>query len=212
MFTLKRDRLPTAATALKGRDEPIVISGKHYVLDASMLAPHPEGSEQLIVGIGCFWGAEKRFWLVDGVITTAVGYSAGITHNPSYDEVCSGNTGHNEVVSIVYDPGQVSTEALLKVFWESHNPTQGMRQGNDRGTQYRSGIYYTNETQRQLAEESKQRYQQALSEHAGKEVVITTEILPASTFYYAEEYHQQYLSKNPSGYCGLGGLGVALSD
>jgi peptide-methionine (S)-S-oxide reductase len=135
MFTLKRDRLPTAETALKGRDEPIVISGKHYVLEASMLAPYPEGSEQLLVGIGCFWGAEKCFWLVDGVITTAVGYSAGITHNPSYDEVCSGNTAHNEVVLIVYDPSQVSTEDLLKVFWESHNPTQGMRQGNDRGTQ-----------------------------------------------------------------------------
>lgn len=210
MFRFKRDQLPTADTALKGRDAPMQISGKHYVLGTSMLPPFSDGCEQLIVGLGCFWGAEKRFWGLDGVVTTAVGYSAGITPNPTYDEVCSGNTGHNEVVLIVYNPERVSTEALLKVFWESHNPTQGMRQGNDMGTQYRSGIYCLSEEQQRLAELSKSQYQEDLQSRGMMET-ITTEVIPATEFYFAEEYHQQYLAKNPAGYCGLGGVGVSFS-
>lgn len=209
MFTFKKDRLPTRDTALKGRDESIEISGIHHVLGSSMTAPYPKGSEQLIVGLGCFWGAEKCFWQLDGVLSTAVGYCAGMTPNPHYDEVCSGHTGHNEVVHISYDPNKITTAALLKTFWESHNPSQGMRQGNDRGTQYRSGIYYTNDEQQKLAEETLKQYQAALDLHR-EGMLITTEILPATTFYFAEEYHQQYLSKNPRGYCGLGGVGVSL--
>ena len=209
MFSFKKDQLPTAETALKGRATPMAISGTHYVLQTSMQAPYPDDTEQLIVGLGCFWGAEKRFWELEGVYTTAVGYCAGFTPNPGYEEVCSGNTGHNEAVLVVYQPRVISVEALLKVFWESHNPTQGMRQGNDRGTQYRSGIYYTSETQRALAEASKIQYQKDLAVHG--DMMITTEIIAAPTFYFAEEYHQQYLAKNPNGYCGLGGLGVPLT-
>ena len=207
MFTFKKDQLPTAETALEGRNEPLQISGKHYVLGTSMLPPYPKDTEQLVVGLGCFWGAEKRFWAVEGVVATAVGYSAGITPNPHYDEVCSGMTGHNEVVLIVYRPSEATTEQLLKIFWEAHNPTQGMRQGNDRGTQYRSGIYYYSDEQKQYADASKQQYQAAIAAQ-GSDLSITTEIVPATAFYFAEEYHQQYLAKNPNGYCGLGGLGV----
>lgn len=211
MFTFKKDQLPTADTALAGRDTPIVISSPHALLQTSMSPPYPAGAEQLIVGLGCFWGAEKRFWGLDGIVTTAVGYSAGHTPNPTYQEVCSGMTGHNEVVLVVYMPDQISINALLRVFWESHNPTQGMRQGNDRGTQYRSGIYYFTDEQKTAAEMTREQYQAALKNQLGKEGLITTEIAPATHFYFAEEYHQQYLAKNPNGYCGLGGLGVCLS-
>jgi peptide-methionine (S)-S-oxide reductase len=182
------------------------VAARHFVLDAPLDDPFPEGTRKAMFGLGCFWGAERKFWQLEGVYTTAVGYAAGYTPNPTYEEVCSGLTGHNEVVLVVYDPARVSYEELLKVFWESHDPTQGMRQGNDRGTQYRSGIYAFDEEQRRVAEASMQRYQRALAE-AGHGA-ITTEILPAPPFYYAEDYHQQYLAKNPGGYCGLGGTGV----
>ena len=186
--------MPTAEKALPGRDKPMAITNRHFVLDSPLQPPYPQGSQRLIVGMGCFWGAEKRFWPLPGVITTAVGYSGGYTANPTYEEVCSGHTGHNEVVLIVYDPLHISCKALLTIFWESHNPTQGMRQGNDLGTQYRSGIYFTTAEQAQLARQTQQDYQQAietaLGQTAGK---ITTEIVPASVFYFAEDYHQQYL-------------------
>ena len=202
-------RLPTADEALPGRDTPIATSQTtHSVLGTPLHGPFPEQMQTLIVGLGCFWGAERRFWQVPGVYSTAVGYAGGLTPNPTYEEVCSGMTGHNEVVLVVFDPDAVSLQQLLKVFWESHNPTQGMRQGNDQGTQYRSGIYVSDMAQRALAEASKANYADALQQ-AGLEE-ITTEILPAPTFYYAEDYHQQYLAKNPGGYCGLGGTGVCL--
>lgn len=201
--------MPTAETALKGRDEPINISGVHYVNKSQMVPPYPENSETLVVGLGCFWGAERKFWSLEGVITTAVGYSAGFTSNPSYEEVCSGKTGHNEVVLIVYDPAKISIDTLLKTFWEAHNPTQGMQQGNDVGTQYRSGIYYYSDIQKIAAEKSLQQYQ-SLIQQQHPQTEITTEILPAGEFYFAEEYHQQYLAKNPNGYCGLGGLGICM--
>jgi len=201
--------MPTAAQALRGRSQPLAVNDQHAVKGVSIKPPFPADYEQVLFGLGCFWGAERRFWQQPGVYTTAVGYSAGFTPNPHYEEVCTGLTGHNEVVLVVYDPQIISFEQLLKVFWESHNPTQGMRQGNDRGTQYRSGIYCFNDAQRQLAESTKAVYQQALeAKHLG---TITTEILPASEFYYAETYHQQYLHKNPNGYCGLGGTGVCLA-
>lgn len=212
MFSFTKDQLPTADTALPGRDTAIVIDQSHAVLQSSIMPPYPTGTEQLIVGMGCFWGAEKRFWSLDGVIITAVGYSAGFTPNPTYEEVCSGKTGHNEVVLIVYQPEKCSFSTLLRTFWEAHNPTQGMRQGNDRGTQYRSGIYYFTEEQRVLAEQSKVQFQQCLADQMGEKTVITTEIKPRSAFYFAEAYHQQYLAKNPNGYCGLGGLGVAFPE
>lgn len=202
----KKGQMPTEAEALPGRTQPLTLGNRHHVLGRPVLPPHPSGSDIILFGMGCFWGAEKRFWSIPGVITTAVGYSAGYTPNPTYEEVCSGQTGHNEVVKVVYDPAVVSLETLLKQFWESHNPTQGMRQGNDQGTQYRSGIYYTSEQQRVTVEKSKLHFQQALQKAGRGE--ITTEVLPAKPFYYAEDYHQQYLSKNPSGYCGLGGTGV----
>ncbi|MGS2716583.1 peptide-methionine (S)-S-oxide reductase MsrA [Eionea flava] len=211
MFSFTKDQMPTVDTALAGRDTPIIIERPHAVLNTRVMPPYPKGAEQLVVGLGCFWGAEKCFWGLDGVVTTAVGYSAGFTPNPSYEEVCSGKTGHNEVVLVVYHPQQLSMDTLLRTFWESHNPTQGMRQGNDRGTQYRSGIYYSTEEQRHLAEQSKQQYQQRLADEMGEEFIITTEVKPQSTFYFAEDYHQQYLVKNPNGYCGLGGLGIELS-
>lgn len=210
MFRFKKNQLPTADTALKGRATPLEITAPHTVLGSSLTPPYPDGTEQLIVGLGCFWGAEKCFWNLEGIVTTAVGYSAGYTPNPTYEEVCSGMTGHNEVVLVVYQPEKISVEALLKTFWEAHNPTQGMRQGNDQGTQYRSGIYYFTDEQQQLAENTKHRYQAALEQQKGGGMEITTEIIPASTFYFAEAYHQQYLAKNPNGYCGLGGLGVCL--
>ena len=205
----KKSELPRPEEALPGRSTPMPVPEKHFVNGHPLKPPFPEGLEQVIVGLGCFWGAERKFWQEPGVYVTAVGYAAGHPPNPLYQEVCTGMTGHNEVVLVVYDPAQVSFERLLQVFWESHNPTQGMRQGNDTGTQYRSGIYYTNDRQRELAEASRDAYQAALQE-AGFGI-ITTEILAAPVFYYAEDYHQQYLAKNPNGYCGLGGTGVTCA-
>lgn len=201
-------RLPTAEEALPGRDTPIPTSEIHTVLGTPIKPPFPDGMQQIIVGMGCFWGVERLFWQIDGVYTTAAGYAGGVTPNPTYEEVCSGLTGHNEVVLVVFDPQRVALEDLLKVFWEGHDPTQGMRQGNDAGTQYRSGIYFTDETHRKAAEASLERFSQAL-ESAGRSG-ITTEIVPAQSFYYAESYHQQYLDKNPGGYCGIGGIGVCM--
>lgn len=202
----KKDTLPTAQEALPGRDKKMNVPEKHYV-NGNKLQDFPEGMELAMFGLGCFWGAERKFWQTEGVYSTAVGYAAGITPNPTYREVCSGMTGHNEVVLVAFDPNVVSYEELLKVFWESHNPTQGMRQGNDTGTQYRSGIYTYSDAQMAAAEASKEMYQEALKKAGHGE--ITTEILPAPEFYYAEEYHQQYLAKNPGGYCGLGGTNVS---
>ncbi|MFM7447541.1 MAG: peptide-methionine (S)-S-oxide reductase MsrA [Leptolyngbyaceae cyanobacterium] len=203
----KKLTLPSPAEALPGRDTPMPMSDRHFVNGHPLKPPYPEGMELALFGLGCFWGAERKFWQQAGVYTTAVGYAAGLTPNPTYKEVCSGMTGHNEVVRVVYDPAVISYEQLLKVFWESHNPTQGMRQGNDVGTQYRSGIYVYSEQQRKLAEASRQAFQQQLTAAGYGE--ITSEILDAPEFYYAEDYHQQYLAKNPGGYCGLGGTGVS---
>ncbi|HEY8566162.1 MAG TPA: peptide-methionine (S)-S-oxide reductase MsrA [Beijerinckiaceae bacterium] len=204
----KKLELPTAAEALPGRSAPIPTAERHFVNGRALKGPFPEGTEQAVFGLGCFWGAERKFWeLGDGVWITAAGYAAGSTPNPTYEEVCSGRTGHNEVVLVAFDPRSVSYDALLKTFWESHDPTQGMRQGNDVGTQYRSGIYVTSEAQRAAAEASKATYERALA--ARGLGPITTEILDLDRFYYAEGYHQQYLAKNPGGYCGLGGTGVA---
>ena len=199
--------IPTPEQALAGRSQKMQVAARHHVLDAPMTEPFVAGSNQAMFGLGCFWGAERKFWQVEGVHTTAVGYAAGHTPNPTYEEVCSGRTGHNEVVRVVFEPHQVTFEQLLKVFWENHNPTQGMRQGNDVGTQYRSGIYVFSDEQRQHAEQSRDRYQQRLRD-AGHGT-ITTEIVDAPPFYFAEDYHQQYLAKNPAGYCGLGGIGVS---
>jgi peptide-methionine (S)-S-oxide reductase len=209
MFTLKRKPLtmPLPGQALPGRERPIPTANTHFVNGAPLKGPYPQGSETALFGLGCFWGAERKFWQVPGVYFTAVGYAGGLTPNPTYEEVCSGMTGHNEAVLVVYDPKRVSYDQLLKVFWESHDPTQGMRQGNDVGTQYRSGIYYSSEEQRRTAEASKAAYEAALK--ARGLGPITTEILPAPEFYFAEDYHQQYLAKNPHGYCGLGGTGVS---
>lgn len=189
------------------RETVMNISGKHHVSGHNMLPPFPQGVEQIVLGMGCFWGAERKFWNLPGIYVTAVGYSAGHTINPSYEEVCTGLTGHNEVVLVAYDTSKITLNDVLVVFWESHNPTQGMRQGNDIGSQYRSGIYTYSSTQLELANASLQSYQQAISAQGFDS--ITTEVLPIATFYYAEEYHQQYLAKNPSGYCGLGGIGIA---
>ena len=202
----KKLTVPTPQEALPGRAEPMPVPSSHFVNGNPMQPPYPAGLEMAMFGLGCFWGAERKFWQQEGVFTTAVGYAAGSTPNPTYKEVCSGMTGHNEVVRVVFDPKVVSYEDLLKVFWESHEPTQGMRQGNDAGTQYRSGIYVYSESQKKLAKASRDNYQKALSAAGyGK---ITTEILDAPEFYYAEGYHQQYLAKNPGGYCGLGGTKV----
>ncbi len=206
----KKVAMPKPGEALPGRSEPIPVPEHHYVNGNSLQPPYPENMEMAMFGMGCFWGAERKFWQQNGVYITAVGYAAGYTPNPTYKEVCTGLTGHNEVVFVVYDPKLISYEQLLKVFWESHNPTQGMRQGNDVGTQYRSGIYVYSEQQRTLAEASRNAYQQALSQ-AGYEK-ITTEIIDAPEFYFAESYHQQYLAKNPNGYCGLGGTKVQLPE
>ncbi|MEL6787492.1 MAG: peptide-methionine (S)-S-oxide reductase MsrA [Cyanobacteria bacterium J06607_15] len=202
----KKASIPSPQEALPGRQQTMPVPDKHHVNGNPLQPPFPTGMEQAVFGLGCFWGAERKFWQQDGVYTTAVGYAAGHTPNPTYKEVCSGMTGHNEVVLVVFDPEKISYEELLKVFWESHNPTQGMRQGNDRGTQYRSGIYTYTPEQKKLAEASLEAYQQELSK-AGYDP-ITTEIIEAPEFYYAEDYHQQYLSKVPNGYCGLGGVGV----
>ncbi len=198
------------STALPGHTEAIPVNNRHFVNQHPLQPPFPQQMQQALFGMGCFWGAERAFWQHPGVYTTAVGYSAGITPNPTYQEVCSGQTGHNEVVLVVFDPQQTHYQDLLKLFWEKHNPTQGMRQGNDRGTQYRSGIYTFSEQQQELALASREHYQQRLNAHGYGE--ITTEILPAGPFYYAEDYHQQYLAKNPGGYCGLGGTGVAYQE
>ena len=201
-----KTKLPTADQALPGRDTTMPVRGTHAVSGCSTVGPW-EGMEIFQVGMGCFWGAERKFWTVPGVVSTAVGYASGLTPNPTYEEVCSGRTGHNEVVLVVFDPSRISFSELLGVFWDNHNPTQGMRQGNDVGTQYRSGIYVTSEAQRAAAEASRDAFQPKLSEAGFGD--ITTEILDASPFYYAEDYHQQYLHKNPGGYCGLGGTGVS---
>lgn len=203
----KKLRMPTPDQALPGRQSEMPVAERHYVLGTPLRGPFPEDTQQAVFGLGCFWGAERKFWELEGVYTTAVGYAAGHTPNPTYQEVCSGLTGHNEVVLVVYRPSQIDYDALLKVFWESHDPTQGMRQGNDVGTQYRSGIYYFGESQREAALASMERYAQALG--AAGYGNVSTEILAAPPFYYAEDYHQQYLAKNPAGYCGLGGTGVA---
>ena len=208
MFGFKKIAMPTAAQALPGRAHPIRTAATHFVNNHALKGPYPEGAQKAVFGLGCFWGAERKFWeLGDGVHVTAVGYAGGMTPNPTYEEVCSGRTGHNEVVLVVFDPKKISYEHLLKTFWESHNPTQGMRQGNDVGTQYRSGIYTFNAEQRNAAEASKAMYEQAIKGRGYG--AITTEIVDAPEFYFAEDYHQQYLAKNPAGYCGLGGTGVS---
>jgi peptide-methionine (S)-S-oxide reductase len=199
--------MPGPGEALPGRTTPMPVPERHYVSGQPLKPPFPAGFEEAVFGLGCFWGAERRFWQQPGVFVTAVGYAAGTTPNPTYEEVCSGLTGHAEVVRVIFDPARTSYGQLLKVFWESHDPTQGMRQGGDIGTQYRSGIYWTSDAQRVAAEASREAYQKAL-DAAGHRATITTEIRPAGEFYYAEEYHQQYLAKNPGGYCGLGGTGV----
>ncbi len=206
LFSTQKLRMPRPEEALPGRDDPMPVPDTHFVLGTGMLPPF-EGAELAMFGLGCFWGAEKQFWQAPGVVSTQVGYAAGITPNPTYREVCSGRTGHNEVVRVAFDPRRTSYAALLRVFWESHDPTQGMRQGNDVGTQYRSGIYVYDATQREAAGRSKEAYERALA--AAGHGPITTEILDAPPFYYAEDYHQQYLAKNPGGYCGLGGTGVS---
>ena len=195
------------ADALNGRDEPILRPGVHHVLGTPIAPPFPDGTERAIFGLGCFWGAEKIFWQAPGVYTTAVGYAGGFTPTPTYEEVCSGRTGHTEAVLVVHDPGAISYKELLRLFWEEHDPTQGMRQGNDVGTQYRSAVYWTSDAQREAAEASAARYQQALTREGYG--AITTELAEAGPFYYAEDYHQQYLSKNPWGYCGIRGTGVS---
>lgn len=205
-FVSIKQRLPTPKEALPGRSEKMPVAAAHYVTGNAMQPPFPSDMHRAMFGMGCFWGVERKFWALEGVYSTAVGYAAGLTPNPSYDEVCTGRTGHNEVVLIVFDPEIVSYQQLLKVFWESHNPTQGMRQGNDRGTQYRSGIYTYDEQQQEQAVASQSVVAQALTQMGLGE--ITTEIMSAPKFYYAEDYHQQYLAKNPNGYCGLAGTGI----
>jgi peptide-methionine (S)-S-oxide reductase len=208
MFGLsKKIEMPTPQTALPGRDMAMPVAAAHFVLGSPMQGPWAQGLELAMFGLGCFWGAERKFWPLDGVVSTQVGYAAGLTPNPAYEEVCSGGTGHNEVVQVVYDPAVISFEALLTVFWESHNPTQGMRQGNDVGTQYRSGIYGFTQAQMSAAHASSAGFQAELDKAGFGS--ITTEIIEAPAFYYAEDYHQQYLGKNPNGYCGLGGTGVS---
>lgn len=208
-FKQHKTVMPSPEQALPGRADAMPVPDRHFVLGTPLTPPFPDNLQQALFGMGCFWGAERRFWqLGDGIHTTAVGYAAGFTPNPTYEEVCSGLTGHNEAVLVVFDPAKIGYPALLKTFWESHDPTQGMRQGNDVGTQYRSGIYVFDDQQRAAAEASRDAFQRALSS-AGRGR-ITTEILDAPAFYYAEDYHQQYLAKHPNGYCGLGGTGVLL--
>jgi peptide-methionine (S)-S-oxide reductase len=207
LFSPRKMKLPEPAEALPGRARPIPVPDKHFVNGRPLKPPFPEGLERAVFGLGCFWGAERRFWQLPGVYTTAAGYAGGLTPNPTYEETCTGRTGHTEVVLVVFDPKVVSYEALLRVFWEAHDPTQGMRQGNDVGTQYRSAIYTHGDAQHAAALASRDAYQAALGR--ARLGPITTEIRPAGEFYYAEDYHQQYLAKNPGGYCGLGGTGVA---
>ena len=209
MFTFRdKAQTPTPEQALPGRDDAMRVTNRHYVKDTQIQPPFPAGYQSTIFGLGCFWDAERRFWELPGVYSTAVGYAAGHTPNPTYDEVCSGLTGHNEVVLVVFDPTIIGFDELLRQFWEAHDPTQGMRQGNDVGTQYRSGIYCFGNDQRAAAQASRERYSRAL--RGAGHPAATTEILPATDFYYAEDYHQQYLAKNPGGYCGLGGCGVSF--
>ena len=205
----ERVAMPSSDDALPGRGEPVAVPAKHFVNGSPLAPPFSEGLELALFGMGCFWGAERMFWQEPGVYSTSVGYAAGLTANPTYEELCTGLTGHNEVVRVVFDPSQTSFDAMLRVFWENHDPTQGMRQGNDVGTQYRSGIYPTSEAQRKVALASRQAYQRQLTAVGVGE--ITTEIVDAPDFFYAEAYHQQYLAKNPMGYCGLGGTGVRCS-
>jgi peptide-methionine (S)-S-oxide reductase len=207
LFTREKTRLVEEAEALPGREATMPVPPRHDVLGTPLVPPFPEGLEQIVIGMGCFWGAERVFWQAPGVYTTAVGYAGGYTPNPTYEEVCSGRTGHAEVVLAVFDPQQTSYEEMLRLFWENHDPTQGMRQGNDVGTQYRSALYWQNEAQHEAAEASRAMYQRELAAAGYGE--ITTELAPAGPFYYAEPYHQQYLAKNPNGYCGLGGTGVS---
>jgi peptide-methionine (S)-S-oxide reductase len=206
-FTRKKPEMPSADQALPGRDMEIPVPPAHEVLGTPLKPPFPEGLETAVFALGCFWGAERVFWQAPGVYTTAAGYAGGMTPNPTYEEVCSGRTGHTEAVLVVFDPKVTSYDALLKLFWEGHDPTQGMRQGNDVGTQYRSAIYFTSPLQREAAEASREAFQPKLAERGYDE--ITTEIAEAGPFYYAEPYHQQYLAKNPNGYCGIGGTGVS---
>ena len=206
MFTSHKTTMPAADQALPGREAKMPVADRHAVNGTPLEGPFPAGLEQAIFGLGCFWGAERKFWQKPGVYTTAVGYAGGFTKNPTYEQVCSGRTGHAEVVLVVFDPGKISYDELLKTFWENHDPTQGMRQGNDVGTQYRSTIYVTSDAQRAAAEASRDRYEAALEAEGFRP--ITTEIKDAPPFYYAEDYHQQYLAKNPNGYCGIGGTGV----
>ena len=206
-FRSKPANLPTKAEALPGRNEPMAVAERHFVNGAALKGPYPDTAEIIYFGMGCFWGAERLFWQMPGVIVTAVGYQAGMTPNPSYEEVCSGRTGHAEIVMVVFDPDRISLDMLLKTFWEEHDPTQGMRQGNDVGTQYRSAIYTTSDEQAAQVAQSRADYDRALK--AGGRGAITSEIAPAGPFYFAETYHQQYLAKNPNGYCGLKGTGVS---
>jgi|TARA_B110000914_G_scaffold220431_1_gene230496 peptide-methionine (S)-S-oxide reductase len=205
----KKSLLPSESEALQGRAEEVEVPDEHFLKGTPIKGPYPEGLDQAIFGMGCFWGVEKKFWLLDGVYTTAVGYSGGFTKNPTYREVCTGMTGHNEVVLVVFDPKKISYEVLLKTFWEDHDPTQGMQQGNDVGTQYRSGAYVFNQEQKSAATDSLTSYQQNLNKSGFG--VITTEIEPAGPFYFAEHYHQQYLAKNPDGYCGVDGTGIEFN-
>jgi peptide-methionine (S)-S-oxide reductase len=207
LFSRYKTRIPSREDALPGRAQRIPVPARHLVLDTPLEPPFPAGIETAVFGLGCFWGAERLFWTTPGVYTTAVGYAGGATPNPTYDEVCSGRTGHTEAVLVAYDPARVSYEELLRVFWEGHDPTQGMRQGNDVGTQYRSAIYWTSDVQRAVAERSAEAFGERLA--AAGYGPITTELAPAGPFYYAEDYHQQYLARNPNGYCGLGGTGVS---
>ena len=207
LFGRFKTHLPAPQEALPGRADPLPVAARHTVLGGPLAPPYPEGTEIAEFALGCFWGAERKFWETPGVVSTAVGYAGGFTPNPTYEEVCSGRTGHAEAVRVVYDPARVSYQDLLKVFWETHDPTQGMRQGNDVGTQYRSVIYTRSEEQRQAAERSRDDYQRVL--RLAGYGPITTEVVPAQEFYFAEDYHQQYLDKNPWGYCGIGGTGVA---
>jgi peptide-methionine (S)-S-oxide reductase len=209
MGIFKKAAMPARENALPGRSDPVRISGRHFVNGHRIAPPFPDGTQLALFGLGCFWGAERKFWQMDGVYATAVGYAGGFTPNPTYEEVCTGNTGHNEVVRVIFDPKDADYLDLLRVFWESHDPTQGMRQGNDVGTQYRSGIYTYGAEQLRQAEQSRAEYQAALAKVGLGS--ITTEIVAAPEFYYAEEYHQQYLAKNPQGYCGLGGCGVSFN-
>ncbi len=207
LFARHKGRMPTSDEALPGRDHPMPVSERHLVKSTPLQPPFPDGMETAIFAMGCFWGAERKFWTAPGVYTTAVGYAGGFTPNPTYDEVCGGRTGHTEVVLVVFDPSVTSFDALLRVFWESHDPTQGMRQGNDAGTQYRSAAYASSPTQLAAAEASRQTYQQMLTKAGLGE--ITTEVAEDSRFFYAEDHHQQYLARNPNGYCGIGGTGVS---